>query len=149
MIGKIRLGSEVLIEGDSYSVVGIDHYRLINFLMVRKVWDSFTISNQKERMSFSITENKIILWQISDEPIIRKKDLYDKHPLNWNFSGIAQIQFEGDKGISQPIAELVWLQTNSKIFLFERFFNPSEPELKINEYSFTGNVIPPEKIKII
>lgn len=60
-------------------------------------------------MSFSITENKIILWRISDESIVRKKDLYDKHQLNRYFSGIAQIQFEGDKGLSQPIAELGWL----------------------------------------
>ncbi|MBN9344341.1 MAG: hypothetical protein BGO76_08990 [Caedibacter sp. 38-128] len=149
MIEKIRLGSEVLIEGSSYSIIGIDHYKLINFLMEKKSWESFTISNQTERVSFSITEGKIILWQTSNISLAKKRNLCKKYQLNWNFSGIAQIQFQGDKGVSQPMAELVWLQDKSKIFLFERFFNPDEPDLKIKEYFFTGTIITPEKISII
>ncbi len=62
MVAQIRLGSSILLEDFPYSVIGIDHYELIIFLSGKKSWDSFTISNQKVRKSFSITEGKTIVW---------------------------------------------------------------------------------------
>lgn len=149
MIEKVQLNSKVLIGGSPYSVVGIDHYKLINFFMEKKSWESFTISNLKERMSFSSTEGKIILWKDSDVPLAKQKDTYNNYSLNWDFSGIAQIQFEGDKGISQPMAELIWYESNSKIFLLERFFNLSDSELNIKDFSFIGTVITSDEVNIV
>lgn len=149
MIEKVRLNSKILIGGSSFSVVGIDHYKLINFFMEKKSWESFTISNPKERLSFSFTEGKIILWRGSDLPLAKEKDTYNNYSLNWSFSGIAQIQFEGDKGISQPMAELIWHEANTKIFLLERFFNLNDPELKVKDFSFIGTVIAPDEINVV
>lgn len=149
MIEKVRLNSKILIGGSSFSVVGIDHYKLVNFFMEKKSWKSFTISNPKERLSFSFTEGKIILWRGSDIPLSKEKDTYSNYSLNWNFSGIAQIQFEGDKGISQPMAELIWYEDNSKIFLLERFFNLNNLELKIKAFSFIGTVIASDEVKLM
>lgn len=149
MIEKIQLNSKILIGESSFSVVGIDRYKLINFFMKKKAWESFTISNPKERLSFSFTEGKTILWKSSEVPLAKKKDTYSNYSLNWNFSGIAQIQFEGDKGISQPMAELIWYEANSKIFLLERFFNLNDPALKIKAFSFVGTVIAPDEVKLM
>jgi hypothetical protein len=153
VISNLKVGTYLVLQEEKYCIVGIDHYSLINLYQGKKSWLSFTIANDSKRVSFSFTDGQFIFWQQGTYPLddVNINNFQEKFILNWQFSGIAQIKFEGDMGGSQPWAELVWFQnkTCQDIFLLERFFNTAGESCDIDPYKFEGKFLNPKSIIII
>lgn len=141
----------LILKEEKYRIVGIDHYSLIKSLPEKKSWVSFTLANDSKRASFSFTENQFIFWEQGVYPLEDVNSTQEKFVLNWNFSSISQIKFEGDKEVSQPWAELIWFQDKNyqDIILLERFFNTIETSFDIDIYKFEGKLLDSKFIAII
>lgn len=145
ILSNVKVDSKIKFKDSIYSVVGVDHYFLKNLLQENKKWDSFTLVNSNTRINISNTYNQIILWQIT-KPVLSKGYI-----LNWNFSGTAEIKFQGDKGISEPRAELLWFQSlrMNKVFVHERFFSIAKGIINIETYAFVGIFLQHDELQIL
>lgn len=115
---EILINNKVRIKGITYKVVGVDSYKLFNSLDKEVTWKSYTLVGDDVRVGISFTEGKYIFWDKVD--FSKYSDLF----LNMNLTGICNISFEGDKGPSTPIAELVWFNSKENIkdnLLIEKF----------------------------
>lgn len=137
MLPKINIGTKLKIADSLFNTIGIDHYRLNNLFNNIETWQSYTMISNNERINLSNTDNQIILWRLA-EPQLPKG-----YELNWNFTGLSEIKFEGDKGISEPLAELLWFEKGESIFVLERFIEAAKPHeagINIKTYAFAGKL---------
>lgn len=151
MIPTFKIGSTIILEEEEFTIAGIDSYSLVNFHGHIKTWNSFTIANSLKRVSFSHTKGKYIFWEQIAASEIETRIIQEEYSLNWDFSGLAQLTFEGDKGISQPYAELVWFDRGTwhDIVLLERFFNVTKSKLSFDPFFYKGALLTPDRIKLI
>ena len=99
---ELNIGSQITIQERLFEVVGIDTYTVINMMDTRKSWQSFTMVGQ-ERVSVTVgITDTPILWTAGNK--IAESELEEQYDFVPEYSGQAEIQFEGDRGISQPSA---------------------------------------------
>jgi hypothetical protein len=149
-MSNFKIGSNITLKKQQFTIVGIDNYSLVNFHGNIKNWNSITIANDHNRVSFSQTDEKYIFWEQVAIPATKIGILQEKYSLNWDFSGFAQLTFEGDKGASQPHAELVWFDRNtwSDILLLERFFDLTKDKFYFDTFFYKGALLNPDHIRI-
>ena len=123
-------------------LVGIDTYSLENFDGKKTGWPSYTlVSNRKDKFSrfwfVRWGKSNWILWlQTKSITIPNGAKLITAK------SGIAKIEFEGDKGVSSPHAALVQYKAGDGYFSGERFSGS-------DMLCFMGYKIPKPKIEPI
>jgi hypothetical protein len=118
---SIKIGNRITIKGNKYAVVGIDTYHLFNQLQKEKIWDSYTLVGNNERIGLTQIDQNFQLWRDSSANIQTVPGA-----LILDNSGIANISFQGDSGPSTSIAELTWFNVNHKAYQYlviERFLH--------------------------
>lgn len=141
-----EVGTHLLIGNNLYQIVGIDSYLLQNHLREIREWKSYTLVGNSERIGVSIMNEVFTLWR-------NAPNIIESGKMNFEFSGIANITFEGDNGPSTPVAELTWFDLkndDADIFLIERFlsFN-SENKAHTNTFYQIGKMIKSIDIQLI
>ena len=146
MENKFKVGTQLLFQNAQYNVVGIDYYSLQNHLRQTKIWKSYTLVGNNERIGLSIMDKTFTIWRTATEVI-------KNGVSNFDFSGMANITFVGDKGPSTPLAELTWFDidaNSSNIFLIERFLSFSSAEnLQIETFYQLGSIIIESDIQLV
>ena len=105
----IKVGSVIYIENIEFSVIGIDHYSLLNVNGQKKKWKSYTLIDTKNKQRVWITRGigkKFILWHKAK--LKSNSNILQQYNLLNEMSGIATINFEGEKGISSSISLISW-----------------------------------------
>lgn len=143
---SLGLGVSIEIEETIYTLVGIDHYQLMNTLGESMAWSSFTISSEQQRLSFSIANDEIVLWQSSN--------MYtDNKSLRCDYSGMAVVKFDGDQGPSAPLASLLWFTIDDQqhdYFAIESFLEQDAKALESQDiHYFIGRILPREQLKVL
>jgi len=116
---EINLHDRVSIKNTNYEVIGIDSYSLTNYLNNKKQWTSYTLKSKKSKLWLVLGVNdKPLLWRMTSPKSI--KSVKEFH-FDFEFSGIANIEFRGDKGFSTPKSEIVFLKKGNKYFVIEKF----------------------------
>lgn len=109
----INVGSVIHVENIEFSVIGIDCYSLLNMNGRKRKWISFTIKNKnKKQWIVRGINNKEILWEKSKQ--LKNAIIQNNYRFNPIMSGIATIQFRGNKGFSTPLAEIIWFDSRNK-----------------------------------
>lgn len=133
MVAKLNLYEKLTINNQEYKIIGIDNYHLKNSLGKTKKWKSFTLKSGKSKLWFVVgIKRKPIVWYSVKKGFIKSVKNYK---FNLEFSGIAEITFEGNKGFSSPKAEVILLEHKNKFFAIERFFDKV-----INTYYYKGEL---------
>ena len=130
---KLSLNDKLTINKREYKIIGIDNYSLKNSFGKTKKWKSYTLKSKNSKLWFVVgIKDKLIIWYPAKKDSII--DVQD-YKFNFEFSGIAEISFEGNKGFSTPEAEVIILEKNNKLFAVERFFDK-----KIKIYYYRGEI---------
>ena len=121
-------------------MAGIDTYLLHNQLKKEKKWDSYTLVGNNERVGLTMIDNEPVLWRAS--PSLDTQVAYKN--FNLERSGIANISFQGDRGPSTSIAEIVWFdldQRSTPYFVIERFLHINGDKMaRIDTHYYLGEV---------
>jgi len=123
---ELNCNEIVLVNGESFLVVGVDHYYLYNCLNQQVTWKSYTLQNKDKRVGLSFTQGQLIFWRTVDFSDFQERELFEE------LTGIAHIQFEGDSGPSKPFASLIWFKdrnSTKEYYLIETFFEYTGVEL--------------------
>jgi hypothetical protein len=121
-----RLGDKLLVKTNGLNiqghVVGLDHYHLENFEGTQHTWLSYTLTSDKGGLfrRYWITDWKKSGWFLWTACQRLKKPKFKRAVEDR--SGIAQIKFFGDRGVSTPTAALaVYELENGEYYSTERF----------------------------
>lgn len=116
-----QVGKMLNIKEHAYKIVGADLYRLENLRLSSQHWISYTLLGENRCWITNGIEKRWHIWSSVDRIKIKKK-FTGSLRLLLNFSGLAMIDFRGERGISQPIAEvLIFKDKNNQLIAVERF----------------------------
>lgn len=121
-ITPIGLGDKLNLNGSTSLVVGVDSYELHNCLGQIRRWNSYTIVNPTGRYGLTHVQAGVVLWSSIEAAMSACRD--DLSTLNLEMSGVARISFQGEQGVSTPVASLLWFDMKNGEFDFvaiERF----------------------------
>ncbi|SRR5258708_5863026 len=145
MIGKLTLHQEVSVDGNKYTVIGVDKYSLKNISGKIKEWESYTLKDtqgNKTWLSYGAVEDYFIQWALISEEDFNKQA---EQSVNLDLSGIAHITFQGNPGFSTPEAEIIWFNLKNEEFdyvAFERFLEQKDNEITpLESYYNTGKIL--------
>jgi hypothetical protein len=144
---QIQPGVTITLKGLYYQVAGIDTYTLHNQIEPSKQWKSYTLVGNNQRIGLTQIDNEFELWDSVPDNKIPTSQL----TFNLEMSGIASISFEGDRGPSTSISEIVWFDINNdpdRDLVTERFLYIKANQLKkVETFFYLGEKINRSQIK--
>jgi hypothetical protein len=118
------VNDRVSLAGEKYTVSGIDRYSLSNLLGAVREWRSYTLrsSSGKTWLCLGFDEHPAIRWIEIDRATFTSAA--DAAVLNPELTGVAVVTFDGDRGHSTPMAEILVMSQTGAPYEFvacERF----------------------------
>lgn len=141
----LEIGQRIELDGQPFSVVGIDDYELTNLLGSYTDWTSYTFlgdTGERTWVSYGVAGDRFTRW--AEVSVDEFQALAADARLDMEHSGVAEVTFVGDLGHSTPFAELTWLQIDgpSEFLVIERFLVSSDGGIKTRQpYYQTGTVL--------
>jgi len=142
---KLALNQNINLDGIIYSVIGIDTYQLKNVLGEAKTWYSYTLidkENNKTWITYGHAESYFVQWRVITEKEFKQEST---KTFMFDFSGIANISFEGNQGYSTPTAEIIWFSVTGRTYDFvaiERFLEQKKDTIDISDSDYlTGTIL--------
>jgi hypothetical protein len=146
----LKLNQEVTLQGISYKVIGIDTYKLKSILDEEKEWISYTLidpEGNKVWISYGVAGEYFTQWSLVSKEEFTK---LATGSLNYNFTGIATVKFEGNPGYSTPTAEITWFNIQDQQYDFiasERFLKQNGELIEpLETYYDAGKILKDFKI---
>jgi hypothetical protein len=134
---RLRLGDKISINENFYKVIGIDYYSLKNLYGESKQWISYTLQGKSRIWITQGIDKGYYLWNATNIKNVKKNNLMK---IRFDYSGIAFIKFRGQRGFSEPLAELFIFereQAGRSLFAIERFIK----KYRIKTYYYVGQRI--------
>ncbi len=129
----MNLGENYKLEDGEYKIIGIDSYVLHNLLEETKRWKSYTLENEVDSKRWVVEP---ILGQTWIFDLISREAIPEDLIIVKEYSGVADINFKGNRGFSTPRSSLVLLTEQGKLYGLEQFFGQN----KVETYYFIGSV---------
>lgn len=141
---EFKVGSSLQLGEVTYTIIGVDTYRLINPQERKVCWSSYTLVDGAERLGLTLVHGQAILWtSVSSLAELEVGGL----TLEFEKSGLASIEFQGDRGPSSPTAELLWFSRAHPEYPFaaiERFLHIHDNQIRqLSTFFYVGRRVHP------